>query len=133
MKMEQPVRPSVVISIAMQELAGKIDEYLKDKAGERVPFLLILNADNVAQYISNMDRQDGINLIESLLERWKAGRADIPAHFNPDLAILAKPKAATRCPRCDSAYPHLHPAVQSGGEVQVCTHPFHNAKPTGGE
>jgi hypothetical protein len=24
-------------------------------------------------------------LIESLLMRWKLGRADIPAHYNPDL------------------------------------------------
>jgi hypothetical protein len=39
----------------------------------------------VAQYVSNASRKDGTDLIESLLARWKANRADIPAHYNPDL------------------------------------------------
>ena len=43
------------------------------------------NIDKAAQYVSNCDRKDGSELIESLLARWKAGRADIPAHYNPDL------------------------------------------------
>lgn len=30
-----------------------------------------------------------------------------------------------KCPRCNSAHPHLHPAVQFEGEVEVCTHDFH--------
>jgi hypothetical protein len=30
-----------------------------------------------------------------------------------------------RCPRCDSPAPHLHPAVQCEGEVELCTHHFH--------
>lgn len=30
-----------------------------------------------------------------------------------------------RCPRCDSPQPHLHPAVQHEGEVQLCDHPWH--------
>lgn len=29
------------------------------------------------------------------------------------------------CPRCGSDHPHLHPAVQVGGEVELCTHDFH--------
>lgn len=29
------------------------------------------------------------------------------------------------CPRCGSPAPHLHPAVQAGGEVQVCPHEYH--------
>ncbi|MEY5098662.1 MAG: hypothetical protein RJA36_1381, partial [Pseudomonadota bacterium] len=45
-----------------------------------------------AQYVSNATRDDGRELIESLLARWKAGRADIPAHYNPDLRA---PKAAS--------------------------------------
>ena len=30
-----------------------------------------------------------------------------------------------RCPRCGSPKPHLHPAVQVEGEVEICTHEFH--------
>lgn len=29
------------------------------------------------------------------------------------------------CPACDSPAPELHPAVQCGGEVQVCANPWH--------
>lgn len=29
------------------------------------------------------------------------------------------------CPRCKSVEPHLHPAVQSGGEVHMCPDNFH--------
>lgn len=30
-----------------------------------------------------------------------------------------------RCPKCASPAPHLHPAVQHGGEVEICKHDFH--------
>lgn len=76
---------SVNVSLILQELAAGINEVLKSAAGEEVAFVLIVQADKVAQYVSNTKRADGVQLIESLLERWKAGRADIPAHYNPDL------------------------------------------------
>ncbi len=34
-------------------------------------------------------------------------------------------KSNERCPRCNSPQPHLHPAVQFEGEVEICTHRFH--------
>lgn len=76
---------SMRLSVALQSIAGQLEDALNDAAGERIPFVLVLQADGVAQYISNAARKDGAELIESLLARWKAGRADIPAHYNPDL------------------------------------------------
>ena len=76
---------SLKLSLRLQDIAQSLDDVLLDVAGERIGFVLVLNADGVAQYISNANRKDGRELIESLLARWKAGRADIPAHYNPDL------------------------------------------------
>jgi hypothetical protein len=47
--------------------------------------------------------------------------------LHPDAA----PPLAERCPRCDSHRPELHPAVQHGGEVSVCTDPWHASSETG--
>lgn len=73
------------LSIALQEIANILDVLLEQAAGERVSFVLIMQADHIAQYVSNASRKDGTELIEALLARWKLGRADIPAHYNPDL------------------------------------------------
>jgi hypothetical protein len=79
------VTASARLSLHLQEIAQSLAEVLADLAGEPVAFVLVLQADKAAQYVSNCDRKDGCELIESLLARWKAGRADIPAHYNPDL------------------------------------------------
>lgn len=76
---------SARLSVRLQDIAQSLAEVLDEVAGQPVPFVLVLQADEVSQYISNCDRKDGRELIESLLERWKANRADIPAHYNPDL------------------------------------------------
>lgn len=73
------------LSIALQDIAAMIDDEIKLRAGEPCAFVLVVQAGQTAQYISNADRKDGADLIESLLARWKANRADIPAHYNPDL------------------------------------------------
>ena len=76
---------SAQVSLILQRLAQEISATLRHAAGEELAFVLIVSADKTAQYVSNTKRADGVELIESLLARWKAGRADIPAHFNPDL------------------------------------------------
>lgn len=76
---------SLRLSIAMQDIAASVEDMLESAAGEPVAFVLVCQADGVAQYVSNANRADGSELIEGLLARWKAGRADIPAHYNPDL------------------------------------------------
>lgn len=80
---------TVRLSIAMQDIATGINDALAGIAGEPVAFVLVLQSGGVAQYVSNASRQDGAVMIEDLLARWKAGRADIPAHYNPDLGPQA--------------------------------------------
>lgn len=76
---------SMRLSVSLQTVAQFLDEVLTEAAGERVSYVLVVQADEVAQYVSNTERKDGKELLESLLARWKANRADIPAHYNPDL------------------------------------------------
>jgi Mn-containing catalase len=76
---------SLRVSLALQQIASNLNELLTEIAGEEIAFVLVVQADKVAQYVSNTKREEGAELIESLLARWKAGRADIPAHYNPDL------------------------------------------------
>jgi len=73
------------LSVGMQTVAARIDGTLSELAGAEVPWVLVCQVDGVAQYVGNVRREDGTALIRSLLERWDAGRADIPAHYNPDL------------------------------------------------
>lgn len=77
------------LSTALQDIATLLDDELRRVAGEPLAFVLLVSADNVAQYVSNASRADGTDLIKSLLQRWEAGRADIPAHYNPDLKTRA--------------------------------------------
>lgn len=82
---------SLNLSLRLQDIAQSLSDVLSEVAGEPVAFVLVLSADGVSQYVSNAARKDGADMIEGLLDRWKAGRADIPAHYNPDLR--AAPRA----------------------------------------
>lgn len=76
---------SLKFSLQAQQLASALNETLEQIAGEPVAFVLVVSTDKVAQYVANCERKDGRELLESLLQRWQANRADIPAHYNPDL------------------------------------------------
>ena len=76
---------SARLSVRLQDIAQSLSEVLNEAAGEPCAFVLVLQADGVAQYVSNASRQDGRELLQSLMDRWDAKRADIPAHYNPDL------------------------------------------------
>ena len=76
---------AVQVSLRLQDIAQSLDDIFKEIAGERLAFVLVVSVDDVSQYVSNASREDGTALIEGLLARWKANRADIPAHYNPDL------------------------------------------------
>lgn len=50
--------------------------------------------------------------------------ADLPGRV-PHAEDQLELPATECCPRCGSRKPHLHPAIQHGGEVQVCNDAFH--------
>lgn len=77
--------PSARLSVDLQDIAARLHTILEQSAGEPCAFVLVCQADGVAQYVSNADRKDGRELLQSLMDRWDAKRADIPAHYNPDL------------------------------------------------
>lgn len=75
---------SARLSVSLQRIAKELNANLRAAVDEEIAWVLVCQTDGVAQYVSNASRKDGTELLESLLARWKAGRADIPAHMNPD-------------------------------------------------
>lgn len=73
------------LSVRMQEIAAQVNQLLSEAAGQDVAWVLVCTTEGVSQYVSNTTRSDGAEMIEHLLARWNANRADIPAHYNPDL------------------------------------------------
>lgn len=66
------------LAALLQPLAKSIDTSLNAVAGERIGFVLVLNAAGVSQYVSNLQRDDGEGLLKNLLERWSPNRVDNP-------------------------------------------------------
>lgn len=62
---------SLNLSIRLQAIAQALEDTLNEAAGEPCAFVLVLQADGVAQYVSNCDRKDGRELIESLFSKAK--------------------------------------------------------------
>ena len=73
------------LSCNLQQAAAAIQQFLSDLAGTRVEFILLAHTDHVLQYISTIDRQQSMEILADLLDRWEKNKADIPAHYNPDL------------------------------------------------
>lgn len=103
--------PSARLSVSLQDIAARLHTMLEQSAGEPCAFVLVCQADGVAQYVSNADRKDGRELLQSLMDRWDAKRADIPAHYNParshtgDSARRRTPRSRPRAPRPTAAAP----------------------------
>ncbi len=68
------------ISTEAKNIAKNVDKNLKEIAGERIGFTLIIYTDDRATYVSNVSREMAINELKTLMEYWEAGMPDIPAH-----------------------------------------------------
>lgn len=73
------------LSVHLQDILSDLSGLLKAATGKELPFVLVVQTDIVVQYASNCDRAAVISVLEELLLRWRLNRADIPAHYNPDL------------------------------------------------
>ena len=74
------------VSIELQQLAAHIERHLWSAAGKRQSFVLIVaDTDGIAHDLYNCSRDDAIMLLEGQVEFWKANKAEIPAHYNPNL------------------------------------------------
>lgn len=82
------------VSAALQPLASVVEEFFDNIVGPgQSVFILVIGTNigdkgSVLQYVSNTDRVQGSELLIDLLERWKTGKADIPALYNPELKDL---------------------------------------------
>ena len=84
-KMPKKAEAAMRLSCNMQQAAKTIQDYLNFVADGQVEFILLAHTDNVLQYLSTIDREQSMKMLEELLNRWKSNKADIPAHYNPDL------------------------------------------------
>lgn len=69
------------VSIQMQELAKRVDNYIEELAGERCGFMLLVWAGNDVNYVStDNDRDRAAKAMRELIAKWESGLPDTPSH-----------------------------------------------------
>ena len=71
---------TIKISKKIKAIAKRLDTLIKNAAGERVGFTLIIYTPERASYISSVSREDNIKQLKYLIELWEKGQPDIEAH-----------------------------------------------------
>jgi hypothetical protein len=59
------------VSLTLQDLAREINTYLNVVADRGMPFVLVVNMGRSAHYLSNVSRDDGMGLLETVVSAWK--------------------------------------------------------------
>ena len=73
-------KTTIKLSRGLDAICGRLDADIEKTVGERVGFSLVIYTEGTTSYISNIDREDAIPHLESLLELWKEGNA---GHSSP--------------------------------------------------
>jgi len=71
------------LSRELREVAKKVQKILDKHTEKRMAFSLLIFNDvpgSRMQYISNVEREDVIDAMRSLLKAWEEGMPDVPAH-----------------------------------------------------
>jgi len=71
---------TIRVSKKIKAIAKRLDTLIKNAAGERVGFTLIVYTPERASYISSVSREDNIKQLKYLIELWEKGQPDIEAH-----------------------------------------------------
>jgi hypothetical protein len=80
-----PIRqPDRELSRQMRKLIDRAERDATRAYGSRVGIVMVFVPFNVpdaeAQYISNVKREDGVDILRKLFTRWKLPIEDVPAH-----------------------------------------------------
>lgn len=79
-----PTAADMAMAAQMQGIAEGLDEGLAAIYGARIGFVLVVAPFNQptteVQYVSNLERSVGVDLISELQKRWATGQPDIPTN-----------------------------------------------------
>lgn len=70
----------IKVSKEAQNIATALEAQIDEIAGKSVGFSLFIWTEGRCTYISNSDRKEIIGVLEGMIEGWKKGMPDIPAH-----------------------------------------------------
>ena len=78
--MEHIPKVTTRVSEKLKSIAKRIDTLIKNAAGERVGFMLIVYTPERASYISSIARKENIKQMKAIIELWESGEPDVKAH-----------------------------------------------------
>ena len=77
--LDNPDKPHDLI---MQEVGSLVANFLEEKTGQSVGFVLLLTVDLTAHYVSNLSRDDGQGLMRDLLANAEKALNEAPTYYN---------------------------------------------------
>ena len=71
---------TIRLSLAMRDIAKRLDADIEKAAGERIGFTLLVFTAGRASYVSTVKRDVSVRETKRLLDIWEQGMPDVPAH-----------------------------------------------------
>lgn len=64
--------PVAKLNDKIPEIAEGLGEYLNEVTGKEVGWVLLCHVDDTSVYLSNLEREGSVAIMQSLLDRWKS-------------------------------------------------------------